>query len=247
MRRLTLRDLKLSAALLALSLTATVGTSLTSPVPVSAQAATTELSPAQATKVSELLLDALQQRDGKVIHRILADAVSNSVTVEQVQKRLDSRTAVTGSRVVSVSPGYRTTTVDAVVITAKGEESLLLVLDEDGQLLAWKWADAMRPIEQSALEFVEELSAERWVAARSRLSLQLQQDLAPGDLQRKWSKLVGVSGGFRKVKDAVIASQGGDQQLVLVAVEFGKTTANLFVIFDDRGRIINVDISRDFV
>ena len=247
MRRLTLRDLKLSAALLALSLTATVGTSLTSPVPVSAQAATTELSPAQATKVSELLLDALQQRDGKVIHRILADAVSNSVTVEQVQKRLDSRTAVTGSRVVSVSPGYRTTTVDAVVITAKGEESLLLVLDEDGQLLAWKWADAMRPIEQSALEFVEELSAERWVAARSRLSLQLQQDLAPGDLQRKWSKLVRVSGGFRKVKDAVIASQGGDQQLVLVAVEFGKTTANLFVIFDDRGRIINVDISRDFV
>ena len=247
MRRLTLRDLKLSAALLALSLTATVGTSLTSPVPVSAQAATTELSPAQATKVSELLLDALQQRDGKVIHRILADAVSNSVTVEQVQKRLDSRTAVTGSRVVSVSPGYRTTTVDAVVITAEGEESLLLVLDEDGQLLAWKWADAMRPIEQSALEFVEELSAERWVAARSRLSLQLQQDLAPGDLQRKWSKLVRVSGGFRKVKDAVIASQGGDQQLVLVAVEFGKTTANLFVIFDDRGRIINVDISRDFV
>ena len=247
MRRLTLRDLKLSAALLVLSLTATVGTSLTSPVPVSAQAATTELSPAQATKVSELLLDALQQRDGKVIHRILADAVSNSVTVEQVQKRLDSRTAVTGSRVVSVSPGYRTTTVDAVVITAEGEESLLLVLDEDGQLLAWKWADAMRPIEQSALEFVEELSAERWVAARSRLSLQLQQDLAPGDLQRKWSKLVRVSGGFRKVKDAVIASQGGDQQLVLVAVEFGKTTANLFVIFDDRGRIINVDISRDFV
>jgi len=247
MRRLTPRDLKLSAALLALSLTATVGTSLTSPVPISAQAATTELSPAQATKVSELLLDALRLRDGKVVHRILADAVSNSVTVEQVQKRLDSRTAVTGSRVVSVSPGYRTTTVDAVVITAKGEESLLLVLDEDGQLLAWKWADAVRPIEQSALEFVEELSAERWVAARSRLSLQLQKDLAPGDLQRKWSKLAKVSGGFRKVKDAVIASQGGDQQLVLVAVEFGKTTANLFVIFDDRGRIINVDISRDFV
>ena len=79
------------------------------------------------------------------------------------------------------------------------------------------------------------------------MSLELQQDLAPADLQRKWSKLATVSGGFRSIKDAVIASQGGDQQLVLVAVEFGKATSNLFVIFDGRGRIINVDISRDFV
>ena len=79
------------------------------------------------------------------------------------------------------------------------------------------------------------------------MSLQLQQELAPGDLERKWSKLVRVAGGFRKVKDAVIAHQGGSQQLVLVAVEFGKATSNLFVIFDERGQIINVDISRDFV
>ena len=49
------------------------------------------------------------------------------------------------------------------------------------------------------------------------------------------------------MKDAVIAHQGGDQQLVLVAVAFGKATTNLFVIFDESGQIINVDISRDFV
>ena len=46
---------------------------------------------------------------------------------------------------------------------------------------------------------------------------------------------------------AVIAHQGGDQQLVLVAVAFGQATTNLFVIFDASGRIINVDISRDYV
>ena len=40
---------------------------------------------------------------------------------------------------------------------------------------------------------------------------------------------------------------GGDQQLVLVAVAFGQATTNLFVIFDASGRIINVDISRDFL
>ena len=45
----------------------------------------------------------------------------------------------------------------------------------------------------------------------------------------------------------MIAHQGCDQQLVLVAVGFGQATTNLFMIFDATGRIINVDISRDFV
>ena len=56
-----------------------------------------------------------------------------------------------------------------------------------------------------------------------------------------------MSGGFRQIKDAVIANEGGDQQLVLVAVEFVNTTSNLFVIIDASGRIINVDISQEFV
>ena len=34
---------------------------------------------------------------------------------------------------------------------------------------------------------------------------------------------------------------------MLVAFEFGNATDNLFVIFDNRGRIISVDIYRDFV
>ena len=148
---------------------------------------------------------------------------------------------------MGISPGYNTTTVDAVVVTTTGDQPLLMVLDEDGKLLAWKWSQQVRPIETTALDFVRALAAERWVQARTKLSLQLQEELSPADLERKWSKLNRVSGGFRNVKDAVIASQGGEQQLVLVAVEFGKATSNLFVIFDDQGRIINVDISRDFV
>ena len=79
------------------------------------------------------------------------------------------------------------------------------------------------------------------------MSLQLQEKLARSDLERKWTKLSQVSGGFRKVKDDLIAHQDGDQQLVLVAVALDKATTNLFLIFDERGRIINVDISPDFV
>jgi hypothetical protein len=236
--------LKLSAALLAIALSAPMG--LISPA-AAEQLTRTELSPAQATAAAELLLEALKNRQGDVMHDALAAPVQASVDVKSVQARLDQRVAINATRVVSVIPGYNTTTVDAVVTTASGDEGMLMVLDEDGKLLAWKWTEQIQPIETTALDFTRDLAAGRWVAARSKMSLQLQEELAPGDLERKWTKLSQVSGGFRKVKDAVIAHQGGDQQLVLVAVAFGKATTNLFVIFDESGRIINVDISRDFV
>ena len=207
----------------------------------------TELTPAQATAAAELLLEALKNRQGDVMHHALAAPVQTSVDMNTVQARLNQRAAIDATRVVSVTPGYNTTTIDAVVTTASGDEGVLMVLDEDGKLLAWKWSDRIQPIETTALDFTRDLAAGRWIAARSKMSLQLQEELAPGDLERKWTKLSQVSGGFRKVKDAVIAHQGGDQQLVLVAVAFGQATTNLFVIFDASGRIINVDISRDFV
>ena len=52
--------MKLSAALLALSLTAPIGMISSAATPTSAQTAPIELSPAQATKVSELQLEALR-------------------------------------------------------------------------------------------------------------------------------------------------------------------------------------------
>ena len=236
--------MKLSAALLAITLSAPIG--LISPA-AAEELTRTELTPAQAKAAAELMLEALQERQGDVMYDALATPVQASVDAKTVQARLDQREAINGTRVVSIIPGYNTTTIDAVVTTASGDEGMLLVLDEDGKLLAWKWTDQIQPIETTALDFTRDLAAGRWVAARSKMSLQLQEELAPGDLERKWTKLSKVSGGFRKVKDAVIAHQGGDQQLVLVAVAFGDATTNLFVIFDERGRIINVDISRDFV
>jgi hypothetical protein len=56
-----------------------------------------------------------------------------------------------------------------------------------------------------------------------------------------------ILGGVKRIKNAVISSRGAEQQLVLVTIEFGTVTDNLFVIFDDQGRIINVDFSEDLV
>ena len=221
---------------------------LVAATPVAAQQTKkTELTPAQSTAATELLLEALKERQAAVIHSSLADSVRSSIDVATIQKRLNSRKPILSTKVIGVNPGYRTTTVDAVVTTADGEKAILLMLDDDGKLLAWKWAGQIDGLEATALDFVKDLAAGRWVVARSKLSLDMQSELAPRDLERKWTKLQKVSGGFRQVKDAVIANEGGEQQLVLVAVEFVNTTSNLFVIFDASGRIVNVDISQEFV
>ena len=119
----------------------------------------TELTPAQATAAAEVLLEALKERQGNVMHGALAAPVQTSVDVKTVQARLDQRVAIEASRIVSVIPGYNTTTIDAVVTTASGDEGMLMVLDEDGKLLAWKWTDQIQPIETTALEFTRDLAA----------------------------------------------------------------------------------------
>jgi len=81
----------------------------------------TELTPAQATTAAELLLDALKNRQGDVMHDALAAPVQSSVDVNSVQARLNQRAAIDATRVVSVTPGYNTTTIDAVVTTASGD------------------------------------------------------------------------------------------------------------------------------
>ena len=39
---------------------------------------------------------------------------------------------------------------------------MLMVLDEDGKLLVWKWADQIKPIETTALVFTRDLAAGRY-------------------------------------------------------------------------------------
>ena len=65
----------------------------------------TKLSPAQATAAAELLLEALKNRQGDVMHDALAAPVQASVDVKSVQARLDQRVAIDSTRVVSVIPG----------------------------------------------------------------------------------------------------------------------------------------------
>ncbi len=207
----------------------------------------TPLSASQATQAADALLTALQTRNAQGLFDLLSTPLQNATTVEQVQSRLKKAHRIKSTRVVAIYPGMDDTTVDVIAQTEDGNKELLLVLDDDGKLVAWKWLGETLPIETTALKFVRDLEEQRWIAARYYLSLDFQKEISPEDLQRKWSKLSRVLGGVKRIKNAVVASQGGEQQLVLVTIEFGTVTDNLFVIFDPQGRIINVDFSEDLV
>ena len=212
-------------------------------------AARTSLTPAKANASASALLQAIQTRSAQGIYNLLASPLKSATSVDAISKRLQSAPVIESFRVVEINPGLDDTTVETVAITNSGtrELPLILVLDDDGKLLAWKWVDTVLPIEQTALDFVKDLVAGRWVAARYYLDLDFQREISPADLERKWSKLARVLGGVKGIENALVASSSSEQQLVLVTIEFGAVTDNLFVIFNSEGRIINVDFSPDLV
>ncbi|MEB3241318.1 MAG: DUF3887 domain-containing protein [Synechococcus sp.] len=225
---------------------------LATPQALVAQASTsaaTSLTAEQANRAAKQLLDALKARDAAKIYAGLSTPLRSTTNEAAVRDRLKKSPGLSAYRIKTVARGIDDTTVEAVAVLEGGnkEAPLLLVLDDSGKLVAWKWIGKTLPIEQSAIKFVEDLDAQRWVSARYYLDLAFQKEISPQDLQRKWSKLSRALGGVKRVKSALVASQGGDQQLVLVTIQFGKVTDNLFVIFNREGRIINVDFSSDLV
>ena len=209
----------------------------------------TSLSAVAATRAAQALLQAMTSKNAAALYAGLSVPLRSSTSEAAVQARLNKSPALSGYRIQSISRGVDDTTVEAVALLdgGKREAPLLMVLDDDGKLLAWKWVGQTLPIEQSAIKFVRDLQAKRWVAARYYLDLDFQKEISPQDLERKWSKLVRVLGGMKEIKTALVANEGGEQQLVLVTIAFGKVTDNLFVIFNREGRIINVDFSADLV
>ena len=223
-----------------------------SPQPLVAQASTstaTSLTAEQANRAAKQLLEALKAKDSAGIYAGLSAPLRSTTNEAAVRARLQKSPGLSAYRIKTVARGIDDTTVEAVAVLEGGnkEAPLLLVLDDSGKLVAWKWIGTTLPIEQSAIKFVEDLDAKRWVSARYYLDLEFQKEISPQDLQRKWSKLSRTLGGVKGIKSALVASQGGDQQLVLVTIQFGKVTDNLFVIFNREGRIINVDFSADLV
>ena len=141
--------------------------------------------------------------------------------------------------------GLRTTTVEASLRTSAGTRDLFMVLNSKGELDGYHLDLTDAKASQVAADFVRALSGGHFITARSFLSLPLQEELTPANLQAKWQQLQRYTGNFVRVRRVIEAEQSPDSQLVLVNTEFNRITDSLFVVLNQNNEIINVDFPQD--
>jgi len=140
-----------------------------------------------------------------------------------------------------VVPGQDSSTISARLVTSAGPRDLLMVIDAKGLLEGYHFDAADQPAETVARQFVELISQGRYISANSLLSPELQSEIPPAVMQIKWQRLQRLTGDFVAIKQVFRSENSGDQKLVLVKTEFRRITDTLFVILDQRNRIIGVD------
>ncbi|MCT0212974.1 DUF3887 domain-containing protein [Synechococcus sp. CS-1326] len=203
--------------------------------------ASSALNPEQARSAAATIIEGLQRRNNQAIYNLLAPDLQRSTTPERVRERMQQQEPILSSRIKEVLVGADDSTVEVELLTATGTHPLVLVIDDRGRLLGWERDLNDTPVRQVANNFIKALSQGKVVEARSLLSLQLQEQISPQDMLNRWKDLEKLTGTFQRVRGTVVASQGGDQQLVLVTTQFNRLTDNLFVILDSGNHIIGID------
>jgi hypothetical protein len=123
--------------------------------------------------------------------------------------------------------------------------TLLMVIDENGRLAGYHINMADLPAEKVVADFMDALVDGRFVAASSFLSPEMQEEISPANLQRKWQLLQRRTGNFIKVRRIARSESTADAKLLLVNTQFTRSTDNLFVILDNSNQIVGIDFPTD--
>ncbi len=95
---------------------------------------------------------------------------------------------------------------------------------------------ATEGIKGRAEAFGDALSAAHYEQAWTYLHPILQADLSPARIGQKWESLLQRTGPFERRLNTQT-----QRNLVIIKAKFGRTTDDLFLVFDNAGRIYSVD------
>ncbi len=96
--------------------------------------------------------------------------------------------------------------------------------------------DAVSDIEDRAEAFVDALAAAHYEYAWGYLHPILQAEISPARVEQKWESLRRRTGPFERRLNTQT-----QRNLVIIKAKFGRTTDDLFIVFDNEGRIYSVD------
>jgi hypothetical protein len=218
------------------------GTGPKSGLPLPTSAAAVEQ---RARIAAERVLKALRDGDAQARYEQFAPELKRMTSPYLVAMNMRRQPKVRSWVITSVIPGIDSSTVEAKLQTSAGERTLLMVIDEKGLLAGYHINMADLPAEKVVADFMAALIDGRFVAASSFLSPELQEEIPPATLQRKWQQLQRRTGNFIKVRRIARSESTAELKLVLVNTQFTRTTDNLFVILDSTNQIVGVDFPTD--
>jgi hypothetical protein len=200
---------------------------------------------ARARAAAERVLIALRDGDAQTRYNQFAPDLQRMTSPYLVAMNMRKQPKILSWVITDVIPGLDSSTVEARLRTSTGERTLLMVIDEKGRLAGYHINMADQPAEKVVADFMAALMDGRFVAATSFLSTELQEEIPPASLQRKWQILQRRTGNVIKVRRIARSESTADVKLVLVNTQFTRTTDNLFVILDNTNQIVGVDFPLD--
>jgi hypothetical protein len=218
------------------------GSAVAKAAPVASSSAAVEQ---RVRLAAERVLKALRDGDAELRYAQFAPELKRMTSPYLVAMNMRRQPKVLSWVITSVVPGMDSSTVEARLQTSAGVRMVLMVIDDKGLLAGYHINVADQPAEKVVSEFMAALKDGRFVAATSFLSPELQEEIPPAILQRKWQQLQRNTGNFVEVKRVARSESTAELKLVLVNTQFTRTTDNLFVILDSSNQIIGVDFPTD--
>jgi hypothetical protein len=257
MRRLRSATQPVAVGLLALATGLSIGLSAMPGTPGSAARAQVQAQPKdnsatlpalrveQARAAANRILEAVKSGDANLRYSQFSDELKAVSSPSMVAATMRTQPKLLRWTLLSVRSGLRSTTVEASLITSKGQQDLFMVLDDAGKLSGYHRDLTDEAPSLVARDFVTALSQGHFITARSFLSLPMQREIPAERLQLRWQELQRQTGSFVRILKAVEAASSSDQRLVLVNTEFNRLSDSLFVILNSNNEIINVDFPND--
>jgi hypothetical protein len=199
----------------------------------------------KARQAAERVLEALRSGDAQARYAQFAPELKRMTSPYLVAMNMRKQPKILSWAITSVIPGIDSSTVEAKLRTSAGDRTLLMVINEVGQLAGYHINMADQPAEKVVADFMAALIDGRFVAATSFLAPELQEEIPPAALQRKWQQLQRRTGNFIQVRRIARSESTSDLKLLLVNSQFTRTTDNLFVILDNANQIVGVDFPTD--
>lgn len=202
---------------------------------------------AQIQSQAEKIIDAFFAQDFATVNNGLHPDLKVDLSTERLKAIWEATQAENGafqtrkqSRVID-TPGS-----DLVIITVQFDrvtEDWIVIFNDQGQIIGADFPTS-KNIDTIAREFIYSLSSGDFTQARIHLHPFLKESIFPQQIQEKWQGLLTQKGNFQQISSTNIrrGSTLDDTEIVELDLEFGKSDAEMIVIFDGSKSIIGVSV-----